>query len=172
MPILLLKYLPHLIIAALIISTLGAVGFWIHDNGRQLERGLWLQKNEDREAKEEKLVAKARANVMAEIEAQQNGLLEVINAQATLNNQLESDMHALSNKRMFVHTKPARCDSSGVPTQAKNPSKSSGGTNRIELSESFGKEVRDDYIAAQRVANQYLSCRQELMNIAEVEGEY
>jgi len=157
MPILLIKYLPHLIIAVLIIGGLGFAGSQIHKNGRQLERGLWLEWKQNREKKEAKLVAIARANVRAEIEKQNQGLMEVINAQATLNNQLESDMHALSNQRMFIRAKPARCDSNGLPTQADNSSESGngiGGTNLVELSGQDARAIRDDYRHDARLANQ------------------
>jgi hypothetical protein len=168
MYVLLLKYLPHIAVAVLIIGLAGVAGYKIHDNGRQIERTIWLEWKADRDKKEYALVDKAQAAIKAEAERQHKGLMEVINAQAELNNKLESDIANLNDKRMYVSAKQTRCDSGGVPTKAAGSGQSGSGASRVELSETFAREVQHDYFTAQRVVNQYEACRQELMNIADV----
>ena len=168
MPLFLLKYLPHLIV---IVSAVGAVGYFgykMHESGRIAERVEWQQKESVRVAIQAQLTAEAEKNNSLELDSRYLNLMGVVNAQAKLNNDLQSDLDSIAGKRLYISTKTCGNDSGSMPGAAKNTGHADSRSSRVELFESDAENIRADYAAAQKVANQYLLCRQALIGIADI----
>lgn len=169
MPLLLLKYLPHLLIVISAVSVVGVGVYKIHQNGRMAERVEWQERESARISIQSHLAAEAEKNNALERDSRYLNLMEVVNAQAKLNNDLQRDIDGVADKRLYINTKS--CGNAGSPMLGapQNTSEPGSGAGRAELSESDAENIRRDYADAQRVVNQYLLCRQALMGIADIE---
>lgn len=154
----LLRYLPRILGGIAVAVLLGMIVSGIHKNGRQVERVIWQKKDAQQ--------AEANAGLLAKINAQRQqetkGLYEVINAQSKQNNALD---RLNNDQRLYIAANKTRRDNLPKATSTSQPSATS---DRIGLSEAFEREIRGDYMTAQRVVIQYEACRAALMNIAEI----
>jgi hypothetical protein len=168
MPVFLLRYIPHLII---IFSVIGATWYLVNSVyalGRIAERAGWQERESGRIAMQTQLVAEAEKKNASERDLRYSNLMGVVNAQAKLNNDLQSDLDSIAGKRLYISTKTCGNDSGSVPGASQNTGKLSGRSGRAELSWQDAENIRLDYADAQRVVNQYLLCRQALIGIADI----
>lgn len=93
-------------------------------------------------------------------------LIEVINEANERNENLERDIVDLNSKRMYVTTKTKPCDS--VPGKTEGAGQFDRAASRVELSDEIARNIRRDYIDAQRVVNQYEACRAALIELVDV----
>lgn len=162
---LILRYLPEIIAFVVIASVIGYSGNALYQSGRSVERAEWLEKESKREIAQGKLVSAAQEKVELEAKKQYDGLIEVINEQAKLNKKLDDDIAGLNAGRMFVTTKAAKCDSSGLPTTSKSTGDPGGELARENVSELHpddAKNIRHAYTSAAELANE---CKIALMLI-------
>lgn len=168
MPLFLLKYLPHLIIIVSAVGAIGYFGYKMHENGRIVERVEWQERESSRIAIQTQLAHEAEKNNALESDLRYSNLMEVVNAQAKLNNDLQSDIDSIAGKRLYISTKTCGNDSGSMPGTSKNTGHADSRSSRVELFESDAENIRADYADAQKVVNQYLLCRQALIGIADI----
>lgn len=155
--------LAKVLLVLIFIAYAGYVGYGM---GQDSEKAVWLETSITLEQQAQKAKALALAEKQREADEQYNGLIEVINEQAKLNRDLESfrDNH----ERLYVDARQNSDGSCPLPGQTEDSGQYSGTPHRVELGEAFADEIRRDYLDAQRVTNQYLICRQELMKLADI----
>ena len=79
MPALLIKELPTIIGIAAILGLLWFIGHGIHDNGRKVERAVWLERDNERITAQAKELSEAMERVAAQNRENLNKTMEVIN---------------------------------------------------------------------------------------------
>ncbi len=169
MPAFLFRYLPYMLIMVSALGMVGYFGYNMYESGRIYERIEWKEREYGRIALQTQLVAEAEKKNASERDLRYSNLMEVVNAQAKLNNDLQRDIDSVAGKRLYISAKNCGNDIGAMPGAAKNTGKLGGGAVRAELSESDAANIRADYTDAQRVVNQYLLCRQALIGIADIE---
>ena len=168
MPVFLLRYFPHILIAAFIVSGIGYFGYSMYDGGRIAERLECRDREFSKLTIQTQLVAEAEKKNASERDLRYINLMGVVNAQAKLNNDLRRDLDSVAGKRLYISAKACGNDSGSVPGTPKDTGQPGGGAGRVEISEPDAENIRRDYADAQRVVNQYLLCRQALMGIADI----
>ena len=162
------RYLPHLLIIISAISATWYFGYKMHQNGRMSERAEWQERELGRISVQTQLAHEAEKKNASERDSRYINLMGVVNAQAKINNDLQRDLDGIASKRLYINAKGCGNDSGSVPGAAKNTGHADSRSSRVELFESDAENIRADYAAAQKVANQYLLCRQALIGIADI----
>ena len=168
MPVFLLRYFPHILIAVSIVSGIGYFGYSMYDGGRIAERLECRDREFSKLTIQTQLVAEAEKKNASERDLRYINLMGVVNAQAKINNNLQRDLDSIAGKRLYISAKACGNDSGSVPGASQNTGKLSGRSGRAELFWQDAENIRLDYADAQRVVNQYLLCRQALIGIADI----
>ena len=168
MPVFLLRYFPHILIVVSIASGIGYFGYSMYDGGRIAERLECRDREFSKLTIQTQLVKEAEKKNASERDLRYSNLMGVVNAQAKINNDLQRDLDGIASKRLYINAKGCGNDSGSVPGAAKNTGHADSRSSRVELFESDAENIRADYAAAQKVANQYLLCRQALIGIADI----
>lgn len=149
-----------------ILLVIGSIVFAIHDNGRKIERGVWLKEQSDYQ----KALAKDLGEAMQrKADLEQDNLKSIAKAINEKDNAialLEHDIKA--TRRLYVTEKNKKCSSGGVPRKTESSSQPGGQAGRVELYEQDERNIRRDYADAQRVVIQYEACRAALLPLVDV----
>jgi len=149
------------ILPFLIISTVlyGAYD-WAYDRGYHAREAVAIKEKHDLLTKKTALVAERVRQERERAEQDKQNLIEVLNEQKERNDNLRNDLLELGNKRMFVAVKkpPMRtsCDREDM-SGSGNTSQSAGNTDRLELSDETGKDIRRYGAEVQQRVNQLIA---------------
>ena len=170
MTALLIKELPTIIGIAAILGLLWFIGHGIHDNGRKVERAVWLERNNERITAQAKELSEAMERVAAQNRQNLNKTMEVINERDQALSKLENDMRAqrAANRGLWIDAKACR-DSAAVqvPGQTSSASKH-GGANQIRLPADVERRIQEIGQLAQETVIKHNACVAELRNLVNV----
>lgn len=166
MPALLLKELPTIIGIAAILGLLWFIGHGIHENGRKVERAVWLGRDNERIAAQ----AKELSEAMERVAAQNRKTMEVINERDQALAKLENDMRTqrAANRGLWIDAKACR-DSTAVqvPGQTGSASKP-GGAGQIRLPADVERRLQEIGQLAQETVIKHNACVDELRSLVQV----
>jgi len=170
MPALLLKELPTIIGIAAILGLLWFIGHGIHENGRKVERAVWLGRDNERIAAQAKELSEAMERVAAQNRQNLNKTMEVINERDQALAKLENDMRTqrAANRGLWIDAKACR-DSTAVqvPGQTGGASKP-GGTSQIRLPADVERRLQEIGQLAQETVIKHNACVNELRSLVQV----
>jgi len=148
------------ILPFLVISTVLYWAYdWAYDRGYNAREAVAIKEKHDLLTKKTALVAERVRQEKERAEQDKQNLIEVLNEQKERNDSLQHDLLELSNKRMFVTVKkPVRtsCDREDMPGSG-NTVQSAGNTDRLELSDETGKDIRRYGAEVQQRVNQLIA---------------
>lgn len=166
MPALLLKELPTIIGIAAILGLLWFIGHGIHENGRKVERAVWLERDNERITAQ----AKELGEAMERVAAQNRKTMEVINERDQALAKLENDMRTqrAANRGLWIDAKACR-DSTAVqvPGQTGSASKP-GGAGQIRLPADVERRLQEIGQLAQETVIKHNACVDELRSLVQV----
>ena len=149
-----------------ILLVIGSIVFAIHDNGRKIERGVWLQEQSDYQQALAKELGEAMQR-KADLERENlKSIAKAINEKDSSIAKLEHDINA--TRRLYVAAENKKCSPRDLSRKAESTGQSGGKAVRVELSEQDAENIRRDYTDAQRVVIQYEACRAALLPLVEV----
>ncbi|QOJ19488.1 MAG: hypothetical protein HRU77_01520 [Gammaproteobacteria bacterium] len=166
MPELLIKELPTIIGIAAILGLIWFIGHGIHENGRKVERAIWMERDNERITAQAKELSEAMARVAAQSKQDINHTMGVINEKDKAIAKLKSDMRAqrASSGGMWI-TAQACDDSEAVRVRGKTDgSGESGGREQIRLPADVERSLEEIAELAQETVIAYNACVTELKN--------
>lgn len=171
MPALLIKELPTIIGIAAILGLLWFIGHGIHENGREVERAVWLKQDNERITAQAKELSEAMERVAAQNRQNLNKTMEVINERDQALNKLESDMRAqrAANRGLWIDAK-SMYGKSTVSGQANGTSKP-GGADQIRLPDDVERRIQEIGQLAQETVIKHNACVEELKPLVTVSAE-
>ncbi|MBV6447310.1 hypothetical protein [Nitrosomonas sp.] len=167
MPALLLKELPTIIGIAAILGLLWFIGHGIHENGRKVERAVWLERDNERITAQ----AKELGEAMERVAAQNRKTMEVINERDQALAKLENDMRTqrAANRGLWIDAKACR-DSTAVqvPGQQTGSASKPGGAGQIRLPADVERRLQEIGQLAQETVIKHNACVDELRSLVQV----
>ncbi len=145
---------------ALIISVIVGAAWWVYD--AIYDRG-WNDREQEailEAAKSQEALDVAKKKIEAMRVESQTKLLKTINERNKREAELNNRINDLNDQRLYVSAKNKGCDNDGMPGTHEDTGVNSGGTGRVELSQTAARNIRRDYINGQQVVNQYLALKE------------
>ena len=169
---LLIRYLPNIICGLLVIGTCWFVAHEIHQNGRIVERAVWLEKEKQQQEAISKALGEAMRRVADQNEQNSKNTMEVLNAKDEAINQLENDMRAqrAANRGLWITAKA--CGDNGAASGQTKGSSQPGDAEQIRLPEDVERRLRDLAETAQRLAIDHNACVDELAPLVEIIADH
>ena len=169
MPALLIKELPTIIGIAAILGLLWFIGHGIHDNGRKVERAVWLERDNERITAQAKELSEAMERVAAQNRENLNKTMEVINERDKELAKLNDDMRVMraSSRGMWISAKA--CPDSGETSRGQTDGASKhGGANQIRLPADVERRIQEIGQLAQETVIKHNACVNELRSLVQV----
>jgi hypothetical protein len=171
MPALLIKELPTIIGIAAILGLLWFIGHGIHDNGRKVERAVWLKKEAKRSDELAKAIADATKAIDAEREKQTTALTEALkNDQIKAKDKLNNDLAGVraANRGLWIDAKNCADRAAGATKEAQGTGFGGSEAGRIRLPGQIEQNLWELAADAQRVVIQYETLRKTCLPLVEV----
>ena len=165
MPLLLLRLLPYLLVAA----ALAAALYLVFDSGRKYERGVWAQRELEINTQIEKQRQDIRQQIQEIERDRQTELAGVHNEHLKNIAQLNGTITDLSSRGLYVTA--AACPDNGVPdagSGVNTPAVAAGhrAESKVRLSEEVTNSLWDVVRSAEEVKELYLACRNIVLSSA------
>ena len=161
----LVKSAPYIICAAIVGWLLGSIYSWDqsrldskYEEGYAAREAIAVEAERDILKDKQKLITKRVKEEKARRELDKQHLNEVLNAERERNKELLDDIANLNNKRMLVSvkTKPTACNRKGMHAGGVSGIDDRE-TERLELSETTQRDIRNFGIDTQQLVNKYLT---------------
>lgn len=168
MPIFLSRYLPYIIGALTIIGACYYVVHSIHENGRQVERAIWLEKEKADKDAIAKALGEAMQRVADKNERNSKNTMEVLNAKDQAINKLENDVRAqrATNRGLWIDRKA--CDRANALSGQTKGASQPNNSEFLRLPVDVEQSLRDLAETAQRLAIDHNACVAELSPLVDV----
>lgn len=165
MPLLLLRLLPYLLVAAVLAAAL----YFVFDSGRKYERGVWAQRELEINTQIEKQRQDARQQIQKLERDRQTELAGVHNDHLKNIAQLNGTITDLSSRGLYITA--AACPDNGVPdtgSGVNTPAVAAGHRegSKVQLSAEIANGLWDVVRSAEEVKELYLACRNIVLSSA------
>lgn len=140
---------------------------YVYSAGKDSERAEWLGKEREFLTRQNAIKDDAKKRIEENQAKYDEILMGAFNNYEQERKNLNNRIDELSNKRMYI-TASKNTSCNRLPAKTKDSIGVDSSPNRIELSDEDGKNIRDDYGAAQKLVMQYERLREVCLPLVEV----